>query len=113
MNRLPPAGEARWHLARHAHVVVYEARNGDELLTIYDCGAAQKPPSAQLRGNLVRVDADSELRHTPTGYVVSMRERAVLERQDERHWVISARERDAESEAGTVLDGSEPPGETN
>lgn len=90
MNHLPAAGEARWHLPRHAHVVVYEADAGDQLLTIYDCGAAQKPPSAQFIGNLVRVDALAETERTTTGYVVSMREESVLERQADDHWVIRA-----------------------
>jgi hypothetical protein len=94
MNKLPPVPEAegeddptRFHLPRHAHVVVYDRRER-ELLTIYDCGAAQKPPSAQLLGNLVRVDADHEVRRSPTGYAVRMREESVLERQGEGHWVI-------------------------
>ncbi|MFC4552519.1 MULTISPECIES: hypothetical protein [Halorussus] len=87
MNTLAPAGENRWKLPQHAHVVVYDERER-ELLTIYDCGAAQKPPSAQVLGNLVRVRADHELERTPTGYVVRMREAAVLERQDDDHYVI-------------------------
>ena len=87
MNTLAPAGENRWKLPQHAHVVVYDERER-ELLTIYDCGAAQKPPSAQVLGNLVRVQADHELERTPTGYVVRMREAAVLERQDDDHYVI-------------------------
>jgi len=94
VNRLAPLPggrdddePARYHLPRHAHVVVYDERDR-ELVTIYDCGAAQKPPSAQLLGNLVRVDADHELERTPTGYVASLRERAVLERQQEDHWVV-------------------------
>jgi len=89
MNTLAPADEDRWKLPQHAHVVVYDERER-ELLTIYDCGAAQKPPSAQVLGNLVRVKADHELEHTPTGYVVSMREAAVLEKQDDDHWLITA-----------------------
>ena len=89
MNTLAPAGEDRWRLPQHAHVVVYDERER-ELLTVYDCGAAQKPPSAQLLGNLVRVKADHELDHTVTGYVVRMRGSAVLERQDDQHWLIAA-----------------------
>jgi hypothetical protein len=89
MNHLPVAGEDEWHLPQHAHVVVYED-DGEGLLTIYDCGAAQKPPSAQVTGNLVRVDADHELVYQPTGYIVKLRERARLERQGENHWVIRA-----------------------
>jgi hypothetical protein len=88
MNKLADAGEDRWHLPQHAHLVVYEAEEGDELLTIYDCGAAQKPPSAQLIGNLLRVRADHEMDRTVTGYVVRMRERSVLERQGDDHFVI-------------------------
>ncbi|WP_327051816.1 hypothetical protein [Halomicrococcus gelatinilyticus] len=88
MNKLADAGEDRWHLPQHAHVVVYEAEEGDELLTIYDCGAAQKPPSAQLIGNLVRVRADHEMDRTVTGYVVRMRERSVLEKQGDDHFVV-------------------------
>ena len=58
MNHLAVAGDGTWHLPRHAHVIVHETADGNEFITIYDCGAAQKPPSAQLIGNLVRVDAD-------------------------------------------------------
>ncbi|WP_435177916.1 hypothetical protein [Halorussus sp. AFM4] len=89
MNTLAPAGEDRWRLPRHAHVVVYDERE-TELLTIYDCGAAQKPPSARVLGNLVRVRADHELERTATGYIVRMREASVLERQDDDHWLIVA-----------------------
>jgi hypothetical protein len=78
MNHLVPEGEGRWRLPRHAHIVVYDRRER-ELLTIYDCAAAQKPPSAQFLGNLVRVDAAARTEHTPTGYVVKLREPAVLE----------------------------------
>ena len=92
MNHLSVLGEDEWRLPPHAHVIVHEARDGNELLTIYDCGAAQKPPSAQVIGNLVRVDADHELRSQPTGYVAKLREPAKLERQDDTHWVIRARD---------------------
>ena len=88
MNNLAVAGDEEWLLPLHAHVVVHEASDGDELLTIYDCGAAQKPPSAQLIGNLVRVAAEHELLTQPNGYIVKLRERARLERQAENHWVI-------------------------
>ncbi|MFC7068860.1 hypothetical protein [Halobaculum lipolyticum] len=88
--KLPPSGDDRWRLAAHARVIVYETRDGNELLTVYDCGAAQKPPSAQLIGNLVRVNAAHELEHTPTGYAVSMREPADLVRQDDDHYLIEA-----------------------
>ncbi len=93
MNHLPPLGDDRYRLPRHAHVVVYDRRER-ELLTVYDCGAAQKPPSAQLLGNLVRVDAEHELDRTKTGYVARLREPSVLERQAEDHWVIRARDDD-------------------
>ncbi|WP_049970813.1 hypothetical protein [Haladaptatus cibarius] len=89
MNKLAQAGEGRWHLPQHAHIIVYEAEKGDELLTIYDCGAAQKPPSAQVIGNLVRVRAEHELDRTVTGYIVKMRERSVLVEQDADHFVIT------------------------
>ncbi|PSP77151.1 hypothetical protein BRC81_11030 [Halobacteriales archaeon QS_1_68_20] len=87
MNHLPPVAEDAWRLPRHAHVVVYDQRER-ELLTIYDCGSAQKPPSAQLLGNLVRVKAESETRQTPTGYTVSLREPGVLREQGKEHYVI-------------------------
>ncbi|MCU4751072.1 hypothetical protein OB919_03600 [Halobacteria archaeon AArc-curdl1] len=54
--------------------------SGRGLLTIYDCGAAQKPPSAQLLGTLEAVDARAEIDRNPTGRVVSLREPSVLER---------------------------------
>lgn len=87
MNTLPRVDEDAWQLPRHAHVVVYDERER-ELLTIYDCGAAQKPPSAQLLGNLVRVKADHETRQSPTGYTVSLREESVLHRQGADHYVV-------------------------
>jgi hypothetical protein len=91
MNRLAPTDEndEEWRLPQHAYVVVYDERE-TELLTIYDCGAAQKPPSAQVLGNLVRVKADHELENTVTGYVVRMREEATLRKQDDDHWIIEA-----------------------
>jgi hypothetical protein len=89
VNTLVPTGENGWRLPQHASVVVYDERETD-LLTICDCGAAQKPPSARLLGNLVRVRADYELERTPTGYVVRLRESAVLERQDDDHWLVCA-----------------------
>lgn len=100
--KLPPSGDDRWRLAPHARVIVYEADDGNELLTIYDCGAAQKPPTAQLIGNLVRVNAAHELERSPTGYVVSMREPADLIRQDADHYRIEAvdDERVHDSDAG-------------
>jgi hypothetical protein len=89
MNRLPAAGPDAWKLPQHAHVIVGEAADGNELLTIYDCGAAQKPPSAQLVGNLVRVKVAHETVRQPTGYIAKLREPGLLERQDEAHWLIS------------------------
>ena len=91
MNHLPPAGADAWHLPRHAHIVVY--RGGDTsgdpggLLTVYDCGVAQAPPSAQVMGQLQMVTADSETRRTPTGSVVSLREPGLLVR-DGNGWSI-------------------------
>lgn len=93
MNKLSPAGDERWTLALHAHVIVYEAEDGGELLTIYDCGAGQAPPRAQVLGHLVRVDAAHEQEHQPTGYIVKLREQAELVRQAGEgvdHYVIRA-----------------------
>lgn len=90
--KLPREGASRWRLARHARIIVYEAEAGDELLTIYDCGAAQKPPAAQLIGNLVRVRAPHELEHSPTGYVVTLQEGGTLVEQGENHYVIEERD---------------------
>ncbi|SFC18745.1 hypothetical protein SAMN05444422_105184 [Halobiforma haloterrestris] len=81
MNHLPPLDDGEWRLPNHAHIVVYERdREDDErgLLTIYDCGAAQKPPRAQLLGTLEGVAADAELESTPTGRIVKLREEATL-----------------------------------
>ncbi|WP_162224453.1 hypothetical protein [Halorussus amylolyticus] len=89
MNTLAPEDESRWRLPQHAYVVVYDERER-ELLTVYDCGAAQKPPSARVLGNLVRVRADHEIEQTVTGYVVRMREEAILERRGDDRWVIAA-----------------------
>ena len=108
MNHLPRAGEDSWQLPRHAHVVVHE-RDDDGLLTIYDCGAAQNPPSAQIVGRLVRVDAAHERRHQPTGYTISMREPATLERQPDRCWVIRARNGDGPGVDESVGDGRHRP----
>jgi hypothetical protein len=90
--KLPKAGDGRWRLARHARLIVYEADAGDELITIYDCGAAQKPPAAQFIGNLVRVRADHELERTQTGYVVTLTAGGTLVEQGEDHYVIEQRE---------------------
>lgn len=92
VNHLATAGEDTWRLPQHAHVVVHERDAGDGLLTIYDCGAAQKPPSAQLVGTLGRVGVDHRRRPQPTGYVLSLHEPAVLEEQLDRHWVIRGRD---------------------
>ena len=88
VNRHAVASDEAWHLAPHAHIIVHETSDGNEFITIYDCGAAQKPPSAQLIGNLVRVDADHELLDQPTGYIAKLREPSRLVRQDNDHWVI-------------------------
>ncbi|MDZ7745990.1 MAG: hypothetical protein U5K28_05565 [Halobacteriales archaeon] len=90
MNKLASAGDGCWQLARHAHIVIYEADDGGELLTIYDCGASQAPPRAQLVGQLVRVDADHERTPQPTGAIVSMREPAELVRESDSHYVVQA-----------------------
>ncbi|MEF8774306.1 MAG: hypothetical protein V5A23_08575 [Halobacteriales archaeon] len=91
MNKLPPVerdgDRAAWHLPRHAHLVVYDGRKR-ELVTIYDCGAAQKPPSAQLLGNLVRVKVDCDRRAAATGYTVTLREPGVLVEQSDGHYVV-------------------------
>lgn len=94
VNKLPPIGDGRWRLAPHAHVIVYETEDGGEFLTIYDYGAAQKPPRAQVIGNLVRVDAAHEIERQPTGYIVKLREPSVLVRQDDEHFVVRGREED-------------------
>ncbi|WP_049907400.1 hypothetical protein [Halovivax asiaticus] len=88
MNRLVRAGEQRWHLPRHAHIVVYD-RDDDGLLTIYDCGAAQKPPSAQLLGTLGRIEARHEVIDNPTGRVVTLREESTLVATGERRYRIT------------------------
>jgi len=85
---LPSAGDGRWRLPRHARVIVHEADAGDELITIYDCGAAQKPPSAQFIGHLVRVRADHETEQWPTGYAATTREPTTLVAQGDDHYVI-------------------------
>ena len=89
--KLPSEGESRWRLARHARIIVYEAEAGDELITVYDCGAAQKPPSAQFIGNLVRVRAPHELEHSPTGYVATLKEGGTLVEQGDDHYVVETR----------------------
>lgn len=91
MNHLARLDDERYHLPRHAHLIVYDGSDR-ELLTIYDCGAAQKPPSAQLLGTLGRIDCRHDLGHTPTGYVVRLEEEAVLERQGEGDYRIVAKD---------------------
>lgn len=103
--QLPPAGDDRWRLPRHARLVVYEAEAGDELVTVYDCGVAQKPPAAQFIGHLVRVRADHEVEPGPTGYAVSMREPAALLAQGEDHYVVVPDERDDDGDGVDVGDG--------
>lgn len=93
MNHLAVADQDHWHLPPHAHVIVHETSDGNEFITIYDCGAAQQPPSAQLIGNLVRIDAEHELVYQPTGYIAKLREPSLLERQDDDHWVIRTKEK--------------------
>ncbi|WP_232702179.1 hypothetical protein [Halobacterium wangiae] len=89
MNKLPQVDEETWRLARHAHVVVYDAEDGGQLLTIYDCGAAQKPPSAQVVGHLARTDADHERQPQPTGSIVKLREESVLRKQGDGYVIES------------------------
>lgn len=92
MNHLESVNRNRWRLPRHARIVVYE-REGRGLLTIYDCAAAQKPPSAQLLGNLESVDARAENRRNPTGRTVTMREPSILEAVGEdRYRIVPWRE---------------------
>lgn len=92
MNHLAPVGANRWHLPNHAHVVIYEREEGERgLLTIYDCGAAQKPPSAQLLGTLESVDARAEIERTPTGRIVSLREEGLLEETGTDRFRIASR----------------------
>jgi hypothetical protein len=88
MNHLPVVEEDAWQLPQHAHIVVYDADAGDQLLTIYDCGAAQKPPSARLIGRLQVVGVDHEREETPTGAVVRLRQPAVLARDGESYRIV-------------------------
>jgi hypothetical protein len=89
VNTLFQTGDDRWHLPRHAHIVVYERDEGG-LLTIYDCGAAQKPPSAQLLGTLVAVEPRAEITANPTGRVVRMREESTLVAEADDRYRITA-----------------------
>lgn len=88
LNKLTRAGENEWHLPQHAYIIVYETDTGEEFLTIYDCGVAQKPPAAQIIGNLIRVKAKNRIRRTQTGYVVRMQESSVLKKEGDDHWMI-------------------------
>ena len=92
MNHLVPIDDDRWHLPNHAHVVVYDREESERgLLTIYDCGAAQKPPSATLLGTLESVEADAETEPQPTGEIVSLRTEAVLEETSpDRYRIVRA-----------------------
>lgn len=89
MNRLAPIADDAWRLPNHAHLVVYEPGDGRGLLTIYDCGATQGPPKAQLLGTLEDVAADAVIEPNPTGRVVSLREAATLERVAEDRYRIA------------------------
>jgi hypothetical protein len=90
MNHLPEAGDRRWRLPNHAHLVVYEREESERgLLTIYDCGASQGPPKAQLLGTLEAVDVDATIEPNPTGRVVSLREAASLEEVGEDRYRIA------------------------
>lgn len=84
MNHLARVDSDRYYLSRHAHIIVYDG-NERELLTVYDCGYAQKPPSAQLLGTLGRIGVDHELTRTPTGYLVSLAEPGVLHVERDEH----------------------------
>ncbi|MFU8867177.1 hypothetical protein [Natronococcus sp.] len=90
MNHLLEIGDRSWRLPNHAHLVVYE-REGSErgLLTIYDCGATQGPPKAQLLGTLESVEADAVIDPNPTGRVVSLREAATLEEVESDRYRIA------------------------
>jgi len=91
------AASERYLLPQHAHIVVYErdaagdSEGASQLVTIYDCGAAQKPPSAQLLGQLGSVRAACETTRNPTGYVVSMREPSVLVAEGDGQYVVRSR----------------------
>ena len=89
MNKLAQTGESAWKLPQHARIVVYDERERG-LLTIYDCAAAQNPPSAQLLGSLTEISADCEREATPSGERVTLREPAVLERTGEDRWTVRA-----------------------
>lgn len=91
VNKLPRVDEGCWQLEPHAHIVVFDEPPDDELLTVYDCGAAQKPPSAQLRGNLVNVRARAQIDQTTTGYTVALRENASLVEQTPDRYVVVPR----------------------
>ncbi len=87
MNRLVSVSEQTWLLADHAHLIVHETNDGHAFVTIYDCGATQNPPSAQLIATAIRIDAEHEHVSQPTGYIAKLREPSVLERHD-RDWIV-------------------------
>ncbi|TYL40693.1 hypothetical protein CV102_00575 [Natronococcus pandeyae] len=90
MNHLREIGDRAWHLPNHAHLVVYEREDGERgLLTVYDCGATQSGPKAQLLGTLESVDADAAIEPNPTGRVVTLHEPATLERTAENQYRIT------------------------
>lgn len=78
MNHLPTAGQQAW---KPPGTLTWSCTNatGATDWSVYDCGAAQKPPSAQLVGTLGRVDADHRRRPPATGYALTLREPARLE----------------------------------
>jgi hypothetical protein len=90
VNKLPQVSDDAWRLDRHAHLVVYDADDGGELLTIYDCGAAQKPPSAQIVGTLAHTDTAHERTSQPTGYIVTLKDGGILRERDDERYVIEA-----------------------
>lgn len=90
MNHLAQVDGDRFLLPRHAHIIVYDG-NDRELITVYDCGAAQKPPSAQLLGTLGRITARHGITRTHTGYVVRLEQPAILEHQGEDDFRIIPR----------------------
>lgn len=94
MNHLARAGAGRYVLPKHAHLVVYDG-NDRELITVYDCGAAQKPPSAQLLGTIGRIECPHERTRTQTGYVLRLSEPGYLECQGPDDYRIVSRSGDA------------------
>lgn len=93
MNKLAPAGEGRWKLPKHAHIVAHDGSDGRKLLTIYSCGSAQRAPAAQLRGT-VDVTAAHESVPQPNGRILKLREPSRLVRQGKDRWAVRASGRD-------------------